>query len=130
MCGDWVGLGWVGWVGRGCSGSRRLQVPSPPLHLPFTLPFTPHLIFGPLTPRPLTLRTIARLLEIQDLGRAVVDREVANRAGGGREGRGDGGLGRDALEAVDGEGRARVEAVPSKPEEEGAKDDQGGVVAW
>ena len=50
------------------------------------------------------------------------------RTGGGESGGGRG-LGGNILELVDGEGRARVEAVPSEPEEEGAKDDEGGVVA-
>ena len=58
-----------------------------------------------------------------------MEREVADRAGGGREGRGDGGAGGDALEAVDAEGRARVEAVPPKPKYEGAEDDERRVVA-
>ena len=58
-----------------------------------------------------------------------MEAEVHNAAGGGRERGGGGGLGRDELTLVDAEGRARVEAVPSEPEEEGAEDDEGRVVA-
>ena len=78
---------------------------------------------------------VARVAKVPDVGaaqhvwQAALDHEAGGGARGCGEGGGDGGAGHVArvvaAVGVDGEGRARVEAVPSEPEEEGAEDLRG-----
>ena len=75
--------------------------------------------------------------QVPDVVQRVVQNHGGNATTGGGERRGDGGTRDDASVIGDaafirdeGELRARVEAVPAEPEDEGAEDDERGGVTW
>ena len=72
--------------------------------------------------------TVAHGNQVPDVVQVVVDDHGHETTAGGSQGGGDGGAGDDARAGDNGELRARVEAVPADPEDEGTENNERGGV--